>query len=86
MTGTEKVPETLVIFNQLTRLVARDDFINILRNLFFDRFQTTAHASYNACFVSICNFNLTRNFKETLQEVEYKLNCGVCKLVAVVQM
>jgi hypothetical protein len=29
--GTDMVPETSVIFNQLTRLVAREDFINVSR-------------------------------------------------------
>jgi hypothetical protein len=31
MIGTEIVPETSVIFNQLTRLITREDFINFGR-------------------------------------------------------
>jgi hypothetical protein len=31
MMGTELVPETSVIFNQLTRLIAREDFINVMK-------------------------------------------------------
>jgi hypothetical protein len=31
MFGTELVPETSVIFNQLTRVMAREDFINVSR-------------------------------------------------------
>jgi hypothetical protein len=31
MMGTEMIPETLAIFSQLTRLIAREDFINVCR-------------------------------------------------------
>jgi hypothetical protein len=32
MMGTEIVPETLVIFNQVTWLIAQEDFINVIRH------------------------------------------------------
>jgi hypothetical protein len=40
MMGTEMVPETSVIFNQLTWLIAREDYINFSRRETFTSYKT----------------------------------------------
>jgi hypothetical protein len=40
MMDTEMVPEMSLIFNQLTRLIAREDFINVRRRKSFSSYKS----------------------------------------------
>jgi hypothetical protein len=50
MIGTEIGPQTFVIFNQLTQLIAREDFINISRRESFKLYVIIL-----SCFEPYCN-------------------------------
>jgi hypothetical protein len=68
MMGTEKVPETSVIFNQLTRLIAREDFINVSHREIFRSYKNIS------CFTALYIENTSDKCLPTHTSHRFRLN------------